>query len=75
MARSKPSRQAPEPLADTKEVAEYLRKEPHTLENWRSKGFGPAWIKNGHDVLYRWSDVEEWLSSRQRGGTSQRGAA
>ena len=35
--------------------------EPHT----------PPFLKIGRTVRYRWSDVEAWLSERERGSTSE----
>jgi len=37
---------------------------PRTAQRWRSTGDGPRWIRLGRRrVLYRVSDVEEWLSA------------
>lgn len=72
------SRQArpvpPPPLATGDEVARYLRQEPHTLANWRSKGTGPRYRKVGREVLYDWADVEAWLNE-QPGGPARGEAA
>jgi hypothetical protein len=57
-------------LATTAEVAAYLRKEEKTLRNWRSEGTGPLWVKCGHDVLYDWADVDEWVRSSKKGRTA-----
>jgi Helix-turn-helix domain len=46
------------------EVAECLRKKPKTLANWRSQGIGPAYLKVEGGVVYRWADVEKWLTSK-----------
>jgi hypothetical protein len=36
-----------------------------TAQRWRSIGGGPRWIRLGRRrVLYRVSDVEEWLRAR-----------
>jgi hypothetical protein len=38
---------------------------PRTAQRWRSNGDGPRWIRLGRRrVLYRISDVEEWLRAR-----------
>jgi excisionase family DNA binding protein len=55
------------PLATPAEVAAYLRVPEKTLTEWRSKGKGPRYIPVGRYVRYRWSDVEEWLASQERG--------
>jgi excisionase family DNA binding protein len=55
----------PEPLATTEEVAAVLRDVPkHTLEQWRSQGRGPKYIKVGRHVRYRWADVNAWLDEQ-----------
>jgi hypothetical protein len=48
-------------LARPAEVAEYLRTTTAALAQDRYKGIGPKFIKHGSGVLYRWSDVLEWL--------------
>jgi Helix-turn-helix domain len=35
-----------------------------TLEKWRCTGEGPPFIKVGRAVLYRESDLEQWLQDR-----------
>nr|WP_261876014.1 helix-turn-helix domain-containing protein [Mycobacterium marinum] len=42
-------------------LAEYLRTTTATVAQDRYKGTGPKFIKRGRRVLYRWSDVLEWL--------------
>ena len=38
---------------------------PRTAQRWRSTGDGPHWIRLGRRrILYRVSDVEEWLRER-----------
>jgi hypothetical protein len=49
------------PLAAPAEVAEYLRTTTAALAQDRYKVTGPKFIKRGSRVLYRWSDVLEWL--------------
>ena len=48
-------------LATPGEVAEYLRSSVARLAQLRYMGRGPKFIKVGRKVLYRWSDVSEWL--------------
>ncbi|MDO4429194.1 MAG: helix-turn-helix domain-containing protein [Atopobiaceae bacterium] len=54
-------------------AARILGISPRTLSNWRVQGRGPRYVKVGSNrspVLYRISDIEEWLDSRvvERGG-------
>ena len=44
---------------DQKELAKRWIRSPRTLENWRTKGIGPKYIKIGGKVLYRLRDIEE----------------
>ena len=53
------------------ELAERLRMSPGTLQNWRTKGFGPKYIKFGKHVLYPIALVEQWENSYLRGNTAQ----
>ncbi|PJE01674.1 DNA-binding protein [Mycobacterium sp.] len=48
-------------LATPNEVAEYLHTTAASLAQDRYRGTGPKFIKCGRRVLYRWSDVSEWL--------------
>ena len=62
---------APNDYYRTAEIAAYLRLAPGTLANWRCKGGGPPFVKEGNKVLrYRGIDVLEWLESRSRRTTS-----
>lgn len=54
----------PRALATTNEVAAYLRKSPGTIANWRSEGTGPPWKRVGHDIRYRWADIEAWIDQQ-----------
>ena len=35
-----------------------------TLAMWRYKGRGPAYVKAGHRVLYRGTDLLAWLEAQ-----------
>lgn len=51
-------------LATSKEVAEYLRVNPETLERLRANGEAPPAFRVGRQYRYRWSEVEVWLQSQ-----------
>ncbi|WP_255396202.1 AlpA family transcriptional regulator [Kocuria sp. CNJ-770] len=55
-----------EQLAKPEDVAEYLGITVGSLAQHRYRGTGPAFIKAGRRVLYRWSSVEEWLTANTR---------
>jgi hypothetical protein len=45
------------------------------LAQMRYRGTGPRFIKRGRRVLYRWSDVRDYLDSNTHVRTFGRGAA
>ncbi len=51
-------------LLTTSEAAIYLKVSPRTLDNWRSLGTGPQFIKVGALVRYRHEDIEAYLNRR-----------
>lgn len=58
-------------LLGTVDAAPYAGAEPKTMENWRSKGFGPKFIKVGRKVLYDPDDIEAWRNENRCSSTSQ----
>jgi Helix-turn-helix domain len=63
------------PLATPTEVAEYIRKPPKTLAEWRYRGLGPRYCVVGRDVRYRWDDVDRWLADQEQEGAPDPRAA
>jgi hypothetical protein len=59
-------------LGTPAEVAEYLRTTTAALAQDRYKGIGPKFVKRGSRVLYRWSDVSEWLERNTFQRTDER---
>jgi hypothetical protein len=53
-------------------VAEHLHTTTAALAQDRYKGTGPKFIKHGSRVLYRWSDVLEWLDHNTFQRTDER---
>jgi predicted DNA-binding transcriptional regulator AlpA len=59
-------------LLTPEEVAARLKKETSTLQSWRMRGGGPAYIKMGHrTVRYRLEDVEAWERKNQFNNTAE----
>ena len=56
-----------------REAAAFLAVSPRTLQGWRSKGGGPAFIKMGRSVRYRASDLDDFLNGGIRTSTSDVG--
>lgn len=54
----------PERWLSTGELAELLGVTKRTVENWRSNGKGPAYVKLGN-VRYGIEDVQAWLASNK----------
>ena len=58
---------------DTRGAASYLGMSKSTLEKLRVFGGGPKYLKLGHLVRYRPQDLDEWMSERLIGSTSELG--
>ena len=41
-----------------------------TLQNWRTQGFGPAFLKWGKQVLYPMTEIEAWEQKHFKTSTS-----
>jgi len=49
-------------------VSDFLKTPERTLETWRYRGVGPAFIRlSGRIIRYRRSDLDRWLRSRRIG--------
>ena len=53
---------------DVTEFCAMVKRSPHTAQRWRSQQYGPAPIKQGGRVLYRLTDVIDWLESLKSEG-------
>ena len=53
----------PEDLARPAEVAEHLHTTEARLAQMRYLGTGPRFVKIGRTVLYRWSDIRDYLDA------------
>jgi predicted DNA-binding transcriptional regulator AlpA len=56
-------------------AAEYLGLKTKTLDNWRSAGRGPRYLKLGARVLYPQTELDAFKAANLRQSTSERGAA
>lgn len=59
------------PLIPTNEAAPLAGVAPKTLENWRTLGLGPKFIKAGRKVLYDPADLLIWRNQNRVGSTSE----
>lgn len=54
----------PGPYLRTAEAAAILCLAPRTLDNWRSRGYGPRSLRIGGRVVYPRPWLDEWLSEQ-----------
>lgn len=50
-------------LLDDRQVAKILKVSPRTVQAWRRKGVGPAFLKVEGSVRYRPQDLQEYLAA------------
>jgi predicted DNA-binding transcriptional regulator AlpA len=62
-------------VLDTPKAAAYVGLSKPTLERKRISGDGPSFVKMGHAVRYRITDLDAWLAARVVTSTSQKVAA
>jgi hypothetical protein len=55
----------------TAEAAVILGHPPATLKDWRLRGVGPRYLKQGRSVRYKLSMLEKWQDQREHGGTHE----
>ena len=56
-------------------AARFLGLAVQTLDNWRSAGRGPKFVKLGARVVYQRSELESYLAANRRQSTAERPAA
>lgn len=62
-------------LLNTKMAAPHVGVAAKTLENWRTLGLGPKFIRAGGRIVYDPRDIEAWKAERRVGSTSEQVAA
>jgi len=60
-----------QPLLDTRTAAPLAGVAAKTLENWRTLGLGPKFIKAGRRILYDPTDLLAWRDQNRVGSTSE----
>jgi predicted DNA-binding transcriptional regulator AlpA len=53
-----------DPLLTEKHLSRMLSISPRTLQAWRMRGFGPAFVRIGRSIRYRQSVLTEWMKSK-----------
>jgi predicted DNA-binding transcriptional regulator AlpA len=59
-------------LLTTKQAAEHLLVAAGTLENWRTAGGGPKFVKLGRKVAYDTRDLDQWIEDHKQKSTADR---
>ena len=54
-----------ESLLDESEAAKFLAISVRTLQAWRTRGFGPPFVRLGRAIRYRLKDLIEWVKSKR----------
>lgn len=54
-------------------AAKFLGLATQTLDNWRSTGRGPRFVKLGTRVVYQRADLEAYLAANKRQSTARAG--
>ncbi len=57
-------------LIDTRELSAMTQIPERTFDQYAYLGSGPAYIKIGRHRRYKMEDVEAWLESKRRGGST-----
>ena len=52
-------------ILDRKEAAAFLRIGKNTLAAWACRRFGPPFVRVGRRIVYRRSDLNQWLDSHR----------
>jgi hypothetical protein len=52
-------------LLSTEEAAAILNLKPQTLNNWRTQGRGPVFVKQGRSVSYDPADLQSWKDANK----------
>ena len=59
-------------LLNSHQAADFLTLTGATLANWRSRGFGPCYVKIGRSVRYRVVDLRNWIEDRRVGSRERK---
>lgn len=49
-------------LVPTPDAAKLLAVSPYTLRQWRNRGTGPAFIRQGRKIQYDTRDLTDWFN-------------
>lgn len=60
-----------EALVPESALAARYGKTVRALQRWRSKGYGPTYMRIGGSIFYRMEDIEAFESRMRQGGEAQ----
>lgn len=61
-----PQQAKPQPLASVEDLMEIFQITRDTVYTWRATSYGPAPLKIGRHLMYRYSDIHEFIEERAR---------
>jgi hypothetical protein len=59
------------PRMTERQASDYLSINIRTLQNWRLRGSGPAFLKLGRSVRYDRAILDAWMVARVRSNTTK----
>ena len=62
MRNERPAQQL-DALLTERQAAEFLNVSERTLQSWRARRVGPAFVKSGRVVRYRLRDLLSWIDA------------
>ena len=62
-------------LLTEKVAARLLAVSNRTLQTWRFRGIGPAFVRAGRAVRYRQTDLDDWVSANTVGNSEPKNRA
>lgn len=66
---------ARDPLLPPREAGAVLHKPVATLTDWRYRGYGPEYVRQGRSIYYRLSALERWIEAHTVRPGDRHGAA
>src|SRR5437879_1135689 len=66
--QSKMNTTAPAHILSSHDAAPYIGRSEITLRQWRGRGLGPPYIRQGRSISYLKSDLDQYLAEHRCGG-------
>jgi hypothetical protein len=62
-------------LLSSPDAGKYIGKSEETMRQWRRRGLGPPYLRQGRSISYLKSDLDQYLQACRCGGTKPQAAA